>query len=214
MADRLSPAGPAENIISHCNMKCTSFPLRSAGAARDSMLYQAYQAHSDIMVPVRALAGMAAKTVGEKLNGSARPSPLSNLTAAYELIARARAHPRPPALRHRQRHGRQPRGGGDRGSRRCDAVRHAAAFQEGHRAGAAARAADRAAVRPFRHAVARHRAHHAGRARRLHHRLAQCARRGDRRRPLRLRRIYRPHRSASWKRWDRARIWWRCASPV
>ena len=37
------------------------------------MLYQAYQAHSDIMVPVRALAGMAAKTVGEKLNGSARP---------------------------------------------------------------------------------------------------------------------------------------------
>src|SRR5471030_2063360 len=61
------------------------------------MLYQAYQAHSDIMVPVRALAGMAAKTVGEKLNGSARPSPLSNLTAAYELIARAGlTHTRPP----------------------------------------------------------------------------------------------------------------------
>ena len=61
------------------------------------MLYQAYQAHSDIMVPVRALAGMAAKTVGEKLNGSARPSPLSNLTAAYELIARAGlTHARPP----------------------------------------------------------------------------------------------------------------------
>ncbi len=46
------------------------------------MLYQAYQAHSDIMVPVRALAGMAAKTVGERLNGSVRPSPLSNLTAS------------------------------------------------------------------------------------------------------------------------------------
>jgi poly(3-hydroxybutyrate) depolymerase len=61
------------------------------------MLYQAYQAHSDIMVPVRAFAGMAAKTVGEKLNGSARPSALSNLTAAYELIARARlTHERPP----------------------------------------------------------------------------------------------------------------------
>ena len=61
------------------------------------MLYQAYQAHSDIMVPVRALAGMAAKTVGERLNGSARPSPLSNLTAAYELIARAGlTHARPP----------------------------------------------------------------------------------------------------------------------
>src|SRR5664279_6351622 len=61
------------------------------------MLYQAYQAHSDIMVPVRALAGMAAKTVGEKLNGSARPSSLSNLTAACELIARAGlTHTRPP----------------------------------------------------------------------------------------------------------------------
>jgi polyhydroxyalkanoate depolymerase len=61
------------------------------------MLYQAYQAHSDIMGPVRALAVMAAKSVGEKLNGSARPSPLSNLTAAYELIARAGlTHVRPP----------------------------------------------------------------------------------------------------------------------
>jgi poly(3-hydroxybutyrate) depolymerase len=61
------------------------------------MLYQAYQAHSDIMVPVRALANLAAKTVGERLNGSVRPSPLSNLTAAYELIARARlTHARPP----------------------------------------------------------------------------------------------------------------------
>ena len=61
------------------------------------MLYQAYQAHSDIMVPVRSLAGMAAKTVGERLNGSLRPSALSNLTAAYELIARAGlTHARPP----------------------------------------------------------------------------------------------------------------------
>jgi len=61
------------------------------------MLYQAYQAHSDIMVPVRALANMAAKSVGEKLNGSLRPSPLSNLTAAYQLIGRAGlTHARPP----------------------------------------------------------------------------------------------------------------------
>ena len=97
MADSLSPAWAAENFISHCNMKCTNFSLRSAGAAGDWMLYQAYQAHSDILVPVRALAAMAAKTLGERLNGSARPSPLSNLTAAYELIARARlTHARPP----------------------------------------------------------------------------------------------------------------------
>jgi poly(3-hydroxybutyrate) depolymerase len=53
------------------------------------MLYQAYQAHADIMVPVRRLAGMAAQSMGAKLNGSARPTVLSNLTAAYELIARS-----------------------------------------------------------------------------------------------------------------------------
>ena len=61
------------------------------------MLYQAYQAHSDIMVPVRAFADMAAHSVGTRLNGSARPSMLSNLTAAYEIISRAGlTHARPP----------------------------------------------------------------------------------------------------------------------
>ena len=61
------------------------------------MLYQAYQAHADIMWPVRRLAGMAARSVGEKLNGSARPTIFGNLTAAYELIARAGlTHERPP----------------------------------------------------------------------------------------------------------------------
>ena len=52
------------------------------------MLYQAYQAHADIMVPVRHLAGMVARSVVRGLNGSLRPTVLSNLTAAYELIAR------------------------------------------------------------------------------------------------------------------------------
>ena len=60
------------------------------------MLYQAYQAHADIMEPVRQFAGMAARSVGDRLNGSARPTVLSNLTAAYELIARAGlTHERP-----------------------------------------------------------------------------------------------------------------------
>jgi poly(3-hydroxybutyrate) depolymerase len=59
------------------------------------MLYQAYQAHSDIMVPVRAWAGMAINTFGQ-LNGMSGPG-LKNLTAAYELIARAGlTHTRPP----------------------------------------------------------------------------------------------------------------------
>ena len=70
--------------------------MRSAGTAGDWMLYQAYQAHADVMVPVRQFAGMVARSVGERLNGTARPTILSNLTAAYELIARAGlTHERP-----------------------------------------------------------------------------------------------------------------------
>jgi len=61
------------------------------------MLYQAYQAHADIMSPVRAFAGAALTTVSERLNGSARPSMLSNLGAACEMITRAGlSHTRPP----------------------------------------------------------------------------------------------------------------------
>jgi poly(3-hydroxybutyrate) depolymerase len=56
---------------------------RACGAR---MLYQAYQAHNDIMGPVRALAGMAIATSGlPRLDSTV----LRNLTAAYELIARA-----------------------------------------------------------------------------------------------------------------------------
>ena len=47
------------------------------------MLYQAYQAHSDIMVPVRAWAGMAIQAIAP-VNGFSGPV-LKNLTAAYEL---------------------------------------------------------------------------------------------------------------------------------
>src|SRR5262249_34916336 len=90
------PNPPDDNLISHCNIKCSSFGVRSAGTAGDWMLYQAYQAHADVMVPVRQFAGMVARSVGERLNGTARPTILSNLTAAYELIARAGlTHERP-----------------------------------------------------------------------------------------------------------------------
>jgi polyhydroxyalkanoate depolymerase len=58
------------------------------------MLYQAYQAHSDIMVPVRALAGLAMAASGWR---PVDHTALRNLTAAYELIARAGlTHQRPP----------------------------------------------------------------------------------------------------------------------
>jgi poly(3-hydroxybutyrate) depolymerase len=60
------------------------------------MLYQAYQAHCDFMVPVRTLAALAANVIGVP-NGMSYGTTLGNLTAAYELIARAGlSHSRPP----------------------------------------------------------------------------------------------------------------------
>jgi len=59
------------------------------------MLYLAYQLQSDIMTPVRAWASMAATTGSPSLL-SDHPA-LRNLTAVYELIARAGlTHTRPP----------------------------------------------------------------------------------------------------------------------
>jgi poly(3-hydroxybutyrate) depolymerase len=60
------------------------------------MLYQAYQAHSDIMAPIRAFAEMAAAMRGP-LDGFADVPFLANLTAGCELIARTKlTHARPP----------------------------------------------------------------------------------------------------------------------
>jgi polyhydroxyalkanoate depolymerase len=60
------------------------------------MLYEAYQAHSDVMGLVRAFANAALGTLGRPPPGAA-PGALRNLTAAYELIARAGlTHVRPP----------------------------------------------------------------------------------------------------------------------
>src|SRR5262249_57795023 len=63
-----SPVRPRE-IISHRNIKCTTFSrererevcraAERAPPAWGTMLYQAYQAHSDIMIPVRDWAGTA-----------------------------------------------------------------------------------------------------------------------------------------------------------
>jgi poly(3-hydroxybutyrate) depolymerase len=59
------------------------------------MLYLAYQLHSDIMTPIRAWAGMAANSGGSPLLAD-HPA-MRNLTAVYELIARAGlTHTRPP----------------------------------------------------------------------------------------------------------------------
>src|SRR6266581_2462301 len=57
------------------------------------MLYQVYQTHSDILGPVRAIA-KAANAL--PLNGWAEHHAVRNLSAAYELIARAGlTHERP-----------------------------------------------------------------------------------------------------------------------
>src|SRR5262245_44110159 len=61
------------------------------------MLYAAYQAHEDFMGPVRMLAGMAARSIGNPGIGMPGHGMVRNLTAAYELIARAGlTHKRPP----------------------------------------------------------------------------------------------------------------------
>ena len=161
------PAGPTKLSRSAAKNALAFLQLRGSGSAAGrlrtaglGMLYQAYQAHSDIMGPVRALAGMAARAIGHPAVRSRPATARSrNLTAAYELIARAGlTHTRPPFGIDRVMVGNREvavqRGGGAR-----HAVRHAAAFQEGHRRRAAARAAGRAAVGPFRDAAARHRAH-------------------------------------------------------
>jgi poly(3-hydroxybutyrate) depolymerase len=61
------------------------------------MLYQAYQAHCDIMEPIRVLAGRAAAAIGPSFPGIPGLPALRNLTAVYELVARAGlTHDRPP----------------------------------------------------------------------------------------------------------------------
>ena len=60
------------------------------------MLYQVYQAHTDIMAPVRNWAGTALQAIGQPLAGVTDNAVLRNLTAAYDLIARAGlTHARP-----------------------------------------------------------------------------------------------------------------------
>jgi poly(3-hydroxybutyrate) depolymerase len=71
--------------------------LRPRNDKNGVMLYQAYQAHSDAMVPVRMLAQSAMKAIGQPLAGISNNVVLRNLTVAYELIARAGlTHVRPP----------------------------------------------------------------------------------------------------------------------
>ena len=61
------------------------------------MLYQAYQAHADLMLPLRVLAGGSAQVISLAPLGITDNGVTRNLTAAYELIARSGlSHERPP----------------------------------------------------------------------------------------------------------------------
>jgi poly(3-hydroxybutyrate) depolymerase len=90
--------------LSQRNKKCISFSARGVegvcvqtdcGTRGQRMLYLAYQTHSDVMVPVRALASMALAGGGQPM--LADHPVLRNLSAAYQLMARAGlTHTRPP----------------------------------------------------------------------------------------------------------------------
>ena len=65
------------------------------GALR--MLYQAYQAQSDLMAPVKAFARMALQVLNGPYAGLGENALVRNLSAAYEMIDRAGlTHTRPP----------------------------------------------------------------------------------------------------------------------
>jgi hypothetical protein len=79
---RMHPAlSTGGRIISQRETKCTIvLQCNRDGGVRGGMLYQAYQASTDIMLPVRALAGFALSAHGSVSNLSG-PA-IRNLTAA------------------------------------------------------------------------------------------------------------------------------------
>src|SRR5262245_47659161 len=101
---RLSPAvhvGPSyrNNLALQHTMRVRD-PTQQRPAnlrPRDHMIYLAYQAQSDVMQPVRALARALAGAVKRPLPGLWDNVMVRNLGAAYEMIAHsALTHTRPP----------------------------------------------------------------------------------------------------------------------
>ena len=160
-------------------------------ATTGGMIYHSYQAHSDLLWPLRAAATAALPALHRARDVPGEDMALRKLAAACEVFVLATlTHERPPFRLDTIMAGE-----------REVAVQEEVAmstpfgtllhFRKEMPEPRAARADRRADVGPFRHAAARHRAHDARRPRRLHHRLAQRARRADRRRALRPRRIHR-----------------------
>ena len=141
------------------------------------MLYQVYQIHADVMAPVRAWASDAVQAISPRPMGIADNIAVRNLTAAYELISRiGLTHDRPAFAIDSAKVGRREAAVRER---RVLITPFATLlrFEKDVERGATTRALGRTAIRSFLDLVAGHGAHHAARARRLHHRLAQRARR-------------------------------------
>ncbi len=195
------------------SMRPNDLAVQLSFQRRINMLYAAYQTHTDIMVPVRSWA-LAGLSVLDPWANSAQLRPLRNLTAAYELIARAGlTHVRPPYGIDSVRVGNREVAVTEEADGR-DAVRHPAAFQEGCRDRPASRSGRSAAVGPLCHPDAQPGAHPAAGARCLHHRLAQCPRCGHRLRAASASTTTSRTSSNGSRRWAPARTWWRYASPA
>ena len=136
--------------------------LLASGAHRTAraMMYHAYQAHTDLMWPLRTLSAAPSLPVLERRRAPAPAGACARLAAACEVLALGRAHARAAGLAastaSRSTASRVPV---TEEVGRVDAVRHPAALPQGRRRRAAARAGRRADVGPLRHAAARHRAH-------------------------------------------------------
>ncbi len=158
------------------------------------MIYTAYQAQSDLTAPMRAMSGATARLLTDLSPGLTDRWMVRSTLATTEIVARWGLTHRRPAFGIESVEVE-----GEAVAVREEAVLRtpfgdAAAVREGHGRGATARAARRAAVGPLRDAAARDGPHDAAGPRRLHHRLAQRARRRGPPRPVRPRRVHRPPR--------------------
>ena len=142
---RCNPAGGQPSCSSKlsrsCNTKCTSFSLEGQSGmpqwrrprARRNALPGVSSCIPTSWCPVRAWPAMALRRSATGQSGIAGHGVCAQSHGRLRADRPRRPDPRPPAVRHRPRDGRQPRGRGARACRARDAVRDAAALQEGRR---------------------------------------------------------------------------------
>src|SRR4029077_17489665 len=78
-----------KNALSFCAAGEASTANNGAAAPDRGMLYQAYHPPCDLVAPMRAFAGSVAASAARIILGWPEQAAIRNLTAAYELIARA-----------------------------------------------------------------------------------------------------------------------------